>query len=147
MTNFEWLQARINYKGNGCLKWPFSRNNSGYGQVPVGRKIRKAHRVMCELAHGDPPSSKHHAAHSCRNRNCINPHHLSWKTPSENQFDRRRDGTTRTNKYGRRGKLTKRDRVAIIALRGKKTQTELAKTFGVHFETISRVQRTLLSSH
>ena len=58
-----WLKARIWHAGQECLIWPFSKTYQGYGQVGYGGKVRKAHRVMCELAHGPAPTSCHEAAH------------------------------------------------------------------------------------
>lgn len=51
---------------------------------------------MCQKAHGDPPSPKHDAAHSCGrgHEGCVNPNHLSWKTKKQNQADRITHGTS-----------------------------------------------------
>jgi len=45
------------------------------------------------MRHGKPPTSKHHASHQCGVRACVNKRHLSWKTPSENEQDKRMHGT------------------------------------------------------
>jgi hypothetical protein len=68
-----------------------------------------AHRLMCQLAHGDPPTPDHIAAHSCGrgHEGCVNPNHLSWKTYSENELDKRVHGTTRNPWWGKKGKLTR----------------------------------------
>lgn len=138
-----WLRARAGYSGKECLLWPFSTNGTGYGNLGVNGRVCYAHRIMCELVNGPPPLG-HEASHSCGNGRggCVHPMHLSWKTRSDNQRDRKGHGTGRTNKYGRRGKLTEADRAEIVALRGTATQRVLAARFGVHYETISRVQRT-----
>lgn len=143
---YAWLKAHKNYRGHECLLWPFSTNGTGYGNLGVNGKLCYAHRIMCELVNGPAPPGKE-ASHSCGNGRggCVHPLHLSWKTRSENQLDRKRHGTSRTNKYGRAGKLTKKDRAEIVALRGKVTQRTLAKHYGVHYETISRVQRAQTS--
>ena len=142
--NYKWLLAHVAHSGDDCLIWPFSRNNTGYGQLGYEGKMRKAHRFMCEMAHGNPPTPDHEASHACGNGmgGCVNPRHLSWKTRSENQLDRRRHGTANTNPTGQRGKLTKIQRSEILRLRGKMTQAKIAQRYGVHFETISRILRT-----
>ena len=138
-----WIFDHVNYQGADCLIWPFSRSDTGYGQLGYMGEIYKAHRFMCMQAHGKPPSPFHEAAHNCGNGfgGCVHPQHLGWKTPSENQLDRARHGTAITSRCGRTGKLTKLQRQEIIDLKGKMTQREIAKLYNVHFETISRWQR------
>lgn len=91
-----WLRAHMNYAGDNCLIWPYSRLKiEGYGYLGHNGEIYRAHRLMCIMVHGEPPSPKHHAAHNCGNGHlgCVNPLHLEWKTVSENQKDRRRHGS------------------------------------------------------
>jgi hypothetical protein len=59
---------------------------------------------MCILAHGEPELPKHEAAHSCGKGHlgCVNPKHLSWKTPAGNCADKRAHGTD--NRGARNGK-------------------------------------------
>lgn len=73
----KWMAAHVANHGDECLLWPFSGNWNGYGHLGIKGKIHKAHRIMCKLAHGEPPTSKHVAAHSCHNPPCVNPKHLS----------------------------------------------------------------------
>ena len=102
-------------------------------------KLEYAHRFMCQLVHGDPPTDKHQAAHSCGNGHlgCVNPKHLTWKTPEANQQDKREHGRAYTD--GGRYKLTPADVAEIRAMRGKKTQDEMAKMFGVSRRNIGAV--------
>lgn len=79
-----------------CVFWPFRRNNRGYAEISLpGYKTKLAHRIMCHIANGEPPSVKHHASHSCGRGvdGCINPKHLLWKTPVENARDKFIHGT------------------------------------------------------
>lgn len=138
--NLEFLQWLVGHKGHACVTWPFARNENGYGQVYYEDRLHKAHRVMCILAHGEPPEPWYNAAHSCGNgkNGCVNPNHLSWKTPSENSLDTVRDG--RSRKPGRPfAKLTP-DQVERIRLMGQtKTRFEIAEQFDVGPETIRRI--------
>lgn len=137
-----WILARVSYNGDDCQFWPLHCHpKTGYGEMSLNGKIMKAHRHMCELAHGLAPSPLHQAAHECGNRNCCNPRHLSWKTPSGNQLDRRKHGTTSHWQWGKNPKLSPEQRAEIIEARGQKTQQELADEFGVTFQTISYIQR------
>lgn len=139
---FRWLRDHAAYAGDGCLKWPFGTDGKGYGSIGHESKLYKAHRMICILAHGQPPSPAFHAAHSCGrgNKGCVNPRHLSWKTPSENQQDSVRHGV-----YGKGvgwvGKLKKTQVSEIKALVGRLTNLELGTLYGVHPETIAKIRR------
>lgn len=100
-----WLVAHKDYAGDDCLTWPFSRVQQGYGNFGHLGMVQYAHRFMCELAHGPAPTPQHQACHSCGrgHEGCVNPRHLEWKTPRENQLDRRRHGTHRGSKGSRTG--------------------------------------------
>jgi hypothetical protein len=87
----KWLRDRATYNGDGCLIFPFSRNpQKGYGMFGNNGELLYAHRFMCELANGPPPTRKHQTLHSCGNGHggCVHPQHLSWGTNSDNQRDR-----------------------------------------------------------
>lgn len=132
---YAWLSAHVSHTGDACLPWPFARDRKGYGSLGHLGKHYWAHRLMCTLAHGDPPTPKHQAAHECGKGHygCVNPRHLAWKTTSENQLDRRATGSMNRGrrKNGTETLLSDSQIAQIIALKGRKTQTEIAKMFGV----------------
>lgn len=130
-----WIEAHVGYRGEGCLIWPYSKSRTGYGAVNGER----AHRLMCGLAHGEPPSALHEAAHSCGNGHgsCIHPQHLRWATPKENAADRKAHGTHQTEQF--RVKLTPDDVIAIREWDA--PDTEAAIAFGVSQRTIGKVRR------
>lgn len=121
-----------------CILWPFTAS-SGYGSMstplvgPDGRKYWGAHRAMCMLAHGPAPR-KHEAAHSCNVRNCVNPKHLSWKTPSANQADQWGHGTKRYGTNHHNSKLTDE---AVLEFRA--IAREFAERYGCSMSTLGRV--------
>lgn len=132
-----WIMANVGYAGDDCLLWPFSRNNYGYGQMGHEGKQIKAHRLMCELAHGPAPIDRPQAAHSCGNGHlgCCNPKHLSWKDNSANQHDRRAHGSPE-GAIGRKTRLTQDQIRRIWDSPGRETQLALAAEFGVKRGTI-----------
>lgn len=92
-ARMQFLITNANYKGEQCLEWPFrGRDKDGYGRCGQGPR---AHRVMCTLAHGDPPFERAEAAHRCGNASCVNPTHIRWATHKENENDKYLHGTRR----------------------------------------------------
>jgi hypothetical protein len=136
-----WLIQHRNHRGRGCLIWPFSRVNGygNFGQTIDGKKvIFYAHRYMCELVNGPPPTPEHEAAHECGNGpgGCVHPEHVIWKTKSDNQRDRAFHGT---KSNGPVGKLTEAAVEQIRALKGKKLQREIAEMFGISRANVSLI--------
>lgn len=68
-----------------CIIWPYGQTDTGYPSMGAGKP--RAHRYVCEQKHGPAPQDKNDAAHSCRQRLCINPKHLRWATRTENMAD------------------------------------------------------------
>ena len=79
-----------------CWLWTGATDNKGYGTVWLsdGKKYR-VHRVICAWNLGDNPDLEAgHAPHDiCGHTNCLAYHHLSWQTHTDNQRQRRIDGT------------------------------------------------------
>jgi len=138
-----WLEQHIGYLGNDCLLWPFkSLTRGGYPNTIVfdGKKVA-AHRVMCFLVHGEPPTSSHEAAHSCRSASsgCVHPHHMRWATRAENQHDRVKDGTHNRGERCANSKLTESQVKEMRLLSDQISQSALAARFGVGQWQVSRI--------
>lgn len=58
-----------------CWLWTGTIRPDGYGQVTVGRKQQRAHRLVYELLVGPIPEGLT-LDHLCRNPPCVNPDHL-----------------------------------------------------------------------
>lgn len=136
-----WIAEHADHSGDACLPWPYEVGRHGYGTVKDNGKKRVASRVMCEIAHGPPPTPEHEAAHSCGNGHlaCMNPRHLSWKTRKGNMADARAHGTWNHGEKVPSAKLTEAEVREIRRLAGTVTQEVLAQRFGVQANTISRI--------
>jgi hypothetical protein len=129
------------FDGEDCLKWPLSINKRGYGQFGLNGKNLTAHRYICKIAKGPAPSRVHHTAHSCGHGWCVNPRHLRWATPIENNADKLLHDTHNKGERHGNSRLTPDQVLAIRKLAGSASQTEIAAQFGVSQTTIGLVIR------
>jgi hypothetical protein len=130
-----WIMQQVGHQGDDCLIWPLSCCTPGYGIFTYEKKDYLAHRFMCEKTHGPAPEG-YHAAHSCGNRRCVNPGHLSWKTATDNQLDRRKHGTAMT----KQSKLTKLQAMQIRQLKGLEKTPETAAKYGITESNVRHIQ-------
>lgn len=132
-----WIHDHVGYTGDDCLIWPFAKHPDGRAHMKAGKPAR----IMCGLAHGDPPSRLHEAAHSCGRGHggCVNPRHLRWATPIENASDKFTHGTVVQGERHWSSKLTEDDVRSIRAQYGAKTMPELAKQYGVRISAIHKI--------
>lgn len=115
-----------------------------YATMNVGGKQRRVSRLVCEAVYGPPPSSRHHAAHSCGNPPCVNKRHLRWATPVQNAKDRTTHGRTVRGERFFRARLTTATAIEALELsRSGVSVAELAERFGVTTNTI----QLLVSRH
>src|SRR5881394_3667986 len=76
-----FYEATVVADTDECLRWPYGKDTDGYSRVWVDGKTRRLCVLTCERFHG-PRERGMEGAHSCRNRDCYNPRHLSWKNRS-----------------------------------------------------------------
>lgn len=142
-----WIHEHSKWTSDDCLPWPYKRNEQGYGVTRWdGRKIG-AHRAMCIVVNGSPPSEEHQTAHSCGNghEGCVNPNHLRWATPKENAQDRILHGTNLPGEESPVAKLTEAD---VLAIRNsKKAHKSLSKKYNVSLTYIYMLKKGLAWKH
>ena len=134
----EWLQAHAGWQKDECLIWPFFLSDNGYG-LTSAKPGRGAHRAMCVMVHGDPPSADHEVAHSCNVRACVNPHHLRWATKPENMADKVAHDTHQRGERNHNAKLTETEVRKLLELRGQVLLREASERFGVSIATVHRI--------
>lgn len=69
----ERLLSKIVIDDNQCWIWTGAKSPKGYGNIRVGNKVCRAHRVSYELHKGTITDQLHHL---CEVTSCINPEHL-----------------------------------------------------------------------
>ena len=142
-------------KSGECWTWTGrSVNNGGYGQIQVGGKGSKhvlAHRLSYELHHGHIPEGLV-VMHSCDNRLCVNPDHLSVGTYSENTLDAINKGRwiqkappVFKGSAHHKAKINE-EQAKYIRTCGRRTD-ELALEFGLSKTTVIRIKSGKLWSH
>lgn len=133
----EWRKrfwARVNKRADGgCWEWTGPTGAFGYGNTSANCMTFRANRVAYMIAKGPIPADLH-ILHSCHNRLCVNPDHLSAGTVQQNAKDREMYGKNSLGEGNGQSKLTEQD---VIAIRlSKDRPSVLAKRYGVHPSTI-----------
>lgn len=142
-TLAERFWAKVN-KTDICWLWTASLSTHGYGQIGVGRRIQRAHRVAWFLTFGTWPTDK--VCHRCDNPLCVKPDHLFLGTQADNLKDMRDKGRGRLPPPSPRGEANNKTSfttadVRIIRERyaqGDSLRT-LGRAYGVWHTTISDV--------
>lgn len=132
-TGEMWLERHVSHEGDECLQWPFGRNRKGYAELKFRGVHMKAGRAICILVNGEPPEQGMHAAHSCGkgHEGCVNPKHLRWATPSQNEMDKVLHKTSNRGQRSAMSRLSVVDVLGVRALLKSWPVAKVAKEFGV----------------
>jgi hypothetical protein len=135
-----WLKAHVNHASDECLMWPFGKT-AGYGTIGyAGQRGFLASRLMCILAHGEPPEKGQQAAHSCGRgvEGCVNPRHLRWKTHMENVLEREEHRRTGVIRVHRRDSIEPIARQAAMTLQDAGfSAAHIARMTGIPFLAVA----------
>lgn len=120
-----------------CWEWQSYINYDGYGIYRINNKAYRVHRLAYELYHNRPIIEGMIILHSCDNRKCCNPHHLSEGTKNDNSLDMINKGRSCKGENIKTSKLKKDDVIKIRNLYNENyTYTSLATQYNVSVYTI-----------
>ena len=129
----------------GCMEWTKSRRANGYGQIMWRSRNTSTHRLSYKLAFGPIPEGLL-VMHSCDNRACCNPMHLSCGTYRDNSHDMMAKGrgagqatpgcVSNNRKLGPDKKREVREMLSM-GIKG----VDIARLFGVSDSLISLIKR------
>jgi hypothetical protein len=138
-----WEKIDIPLDGNACWPWLGALSSNGYGNVNLGGKTVRAHRVAWVLANGPIPDGMC-VCHACDNPRCVNPIHLWLGTHGDNSRDmaaKGRCGGDQRGEANHHARLTDRDVLAIrrLAATGTLTQAEIGCRYGVTPSSVGNI--------
>ncbi|WP_270374970.1 hypothetical protein [Marinicauda sp. Alg238-R41] len=132
----------LSHMWDECPKWQFPRMKDGYAQIVWdGCRGKLVHRIVCEIAHGPPPSPDSEAAHACGlgHEGCFGAACLSWKDRAGNIADMVAHGNSRWGERSNWAKLTRGQAEEVLSLLNVPNRV-LADRFGVTTDTIQNIK-------
>lgn len=145
-----FLKSLIGTNSVECIKWPYAVVGTGYGSIRYEGRAHLTSRIMCRLAHGEPPFDNAEAAHSCGKgtEGCVNPNHLRWATPAENTADKDKHGTIARGEKSYGAKLTEEQVLAIRRrLAAGEVAQRIAEEYGQRSSNITRIKKRQRWAH
>jgi hypothetical protein len=127
----EWTRGGCNPRRTGVWKLlKGTRNRRGHLRYNLRGGMRSGHQLVLEAFVGPcPPGMECCHGNDIPDDNRIE--NLRWDTPKSNGEDRVRNGGQVRGEAHHQAKLTEGEVREILALRGKLSQREIAKRFGV----------------
>lgn len=142
-TVLERFKEKVIVVASGCHEWTGRIQPNGYGQFRLNGKTQYAHRASYEIHSGKAPQG--HVMHSCDNRKCVNPAHLSDGTRADNMSDMVKKVRQAAGMKNRHAKLTDDQVREIRAASG--TTLEIAQAFGVSQPLVSMIRTRRIWRH
>jgi len=137
LTRRAFMDAAIASETDDCILWPFGKDTAGYGTINIDGNRGTVNRQVCERVYG--AANGRLSRHSCHNKACINPRHLSWGTPMQNVHDSIAVGAMQRGERNGHARLTEGDISEIRSSNA--TAKELAERIGVSAAYVRQIRR------
>ena len=142
--------SKVN-KTDNCWEWKACLNNYGYGLFSANCKKISAHRFSFQNHHNRLIEDEMCILHSCDNRKCVNPAHLSEGTKQDNITDMVNKGREYHPK-GEKNGISKLTQKQVLEIRekysqGGTTQQKLAEEYEVTQTLIGYIVRYEIWAH
>jgi hypothetical protein len=128
----------INVNEDGCWVYQGTILPSGYGQTSVNNKSKSTHRFVYEYFNGEIYKGNV-IMHSCDNRACCNPSHLSQGSQKENIWDASDKGRMATGERNGNSKLN--EELVMYILADDRPSRAVAKALKVDQKTVLMIRR------
>lgn len=149
--SFDHMSTRFWNKVNKteyCWNWIAGCDKDSYGLFKYYRKTRRASQICMIITHGGIPENLW-VLHTCDNPKCVNPEHLYFGTPSQNNYDRENRGRGRCCKGSLNGanKLIEQQVLEIRTLFGKITGRKIAIKYNITPSSVSLIVNRKVWKH
>ncbi len=127
-----------------CWVWRGSSFTSGYGQIKVGGRTIRVHKLAYRIFHGDLLDGAV-VRHTCDNPPCVNPNHLIAGTVADNNRDRAERGRS-YRPVGQKNAAAQLTDAQVVEMRalyaaGAVSQRQLGQRYGITQSTVSAIVR------
>ena len=134
------ILSNTTLQNDGCITWNGYVGKNGYGVKGRNYKLFYTHRIVASLVYGEP-ETKLEVLHSCDNRACCNPKHLSWGTRLQNVRDMYSKNRNRNNApKGTQHGMSKLSEIEILEIRQLRSEgwilKDLAEKYGCTLQNI-----------
>jgi hypothetical protein len=139
--SYERFYSKIKKKPRtGCWEWQACTDPAGYGQFYYKGKVLPAHKVSY-MIHKEEVEKGLVLLHSCDNRRCCNPDHLTPGTQAENLADMVAKGRSCRGSKHHASKMTaaKVRNLREKYNKGIKNRTELARYYGIGYTAVVKI--------
>lgn len=121
---------------SNCWLWQKYCNPDGYGIISILSSTFNVHSVMCSIENDRFPEKDEVIRHSCINKSCCQPKHLSFGSHSDNMKDRKLFGEKTSN-----AKLTEKEVLEIVDLLAEgKSGPSIAKIYGIGYGAVYNIR-------